>query len=902
MSSWFEVPDLAKLAASAQELANQAQNAASEAAAAASNSVSAAAAAAEKSATSANLHNLFSLDNLQTEAEFGADGAIIPPSDEDSSHKSKSAELQVKNKPVKSSNASSTVEMEKLEAKQKELVEELQNYKAMYTTKDNECQKLQLQVNEGNQLLESKQSESAALKSQLSDANEALQSEKEAVLTLRTELKESHMQQQSAQEKFEDEMLQSRRQFADLQEQFAISSAESTAKIDSLQRSVHAALTEDHSASARSKEEDSTVSSASTSSPSPDASGKGKGKGKGKGRGGTTASTGAGNGAPAPAPAPATAPAPAPAADSPVLVQLRTDLASSESKRSALEEKLESLRVQLREMEDKNTAAVRKCKRIEEQLASAQATNESSSSSLTTRISSLANDLAEKNTELAKVQGQLTELRAEVAVKAKAVTELEATAEAKTKAIENSKSQTSSLQAELVEAQSAIVLKDTTIADLQSKLSGLTDKTKDLMKKYADSKTKIQGLEQAEGSKASDSQKTLQGKESELLSLRLKLENLERSAGDQRALSAELADRYGETQRELTRAKNTIAEQMLQIQELQKELEGAVSATSGLATDAAAAQEKVDEEKAKVAKLQEKNVALLMEWQGKMAEATKTHATKVTELKLENETLLMRLKSEDESGKALEEYKKRAQVALKKANSSKAALDAEILEKQKVVDDALARLAEAEASSSRSLEVQQAQTEALGNTQRHLEELQKKFDFSLAEKATLERALELEKQNSKDLSEQYDTLVSASNQPARKPETFSESPTDQQEQESKEDAAQNESRAAPATPSWAVAAAAAHATPLPTAKPQAPSTPSSPSLAMPSSVAPVEESIRIDDGLALQAKGPSMLVSKLQSQIEELKREIAMRGIDLDASQQELQSEREAKVRPCIES
>jgi hypothetical protein len=43
-----------------------------------------------------------------------------------------------------------------------------------------------------------------------------------------------------------------------------------------------------------------------------------------------------------------------------------------------------------------------------------------------------------------------------------------------------------------------------------------------------------------------------------VLSLRLKLENVERTVGEQRGMSAELAERYGKAQRELTRAKATL--------------------------------------------------------------------------------------------------------------------------------------------------------------------------------------------------------------------------------------------------------------------------------------------------------------------------------------------------------
>lgn len=46
--------------------------------------------------------------------------------------------------------------------------------------------------------------------------------------------------------------------------------------------------------------------------------------------------------------------------------------------------------------------------------------------------------------------------------------------------------------------------------------------------------------------------------DSEVLSVRMKLENTERALGDQRAMAGELAERYGEAQRELSRAKAAI--------------------------------------------------------------------------------------------------------------------------------------------------------------------------------------------------------------------------------------------------------------------------------------------------------------------------------------------------------
>lgn len=63
------------------------------------------------------------------------------------------------------------------------------------------------------------------------------------------------------------------------------------------------------------------------------------------------------------------------------------------------------------------------------------------------------------------------------------------------------------------------------------------------MKRYAESKAKVQLLEQASADKVSDAGKSIQSKESELLSLRLKIENFERTTANQKDESEDLKDK-----------------------------------------------------------------------------------------------------------------------------------------------------------------------------------------------------------------------------------------------------------------------------------------------------------------------------------------------------------------------
>ena len=253
------------------------------------------------------------------------------------------------------------------------------------------------------------------------------------------------------------------------------------------------------------------------------------------------------------------------------------------------------------------------------------------------------------------------------------------------------KTRTTAALKECDELKTVIIGNDKTISDLKSKQNHLADKLRDLMKKYAEAKASSQSLGQ--------------DKESELTSLRLKLENAERGGGDSRAMAAELADRYGETQRELSRTKMSIQEHLLTIESLQRDQRGFDAKLAAAVGEQNAALERLQTADAMRASLERR----------------------ITELLEDRERVDDKLRSGEDSAKVLEEYKKRAQLALKKANTASSTAAAELAEMKRTVEEAKARAAEAE--------------EALADKGRHWATVEAHLRSCQAEVAQLKRDL-----------------------------------------------------------------------------------------------------------------------------------------------------------------
>ncbi len=254
-----------------------------------------------------------------------------------------------------------------------------------------------------------------------------------------------------------------------------------------------------------------------------------------------------------------------------------------------------------------------------------------------------------------------------------------------------------SSMAQNVAAMNKIVKeKEVVEGELREKLKTLSDKTRDVMKKYSESKETIKALEVHE-LEAKKVKSALSLKEGEVLSLKLKLENLERIVEDQKEAAASSADLKKKTKEARSVDQETIQSLRCNIDKLEGELEKAVSATAGLASEAATAQKALEEEKSAKEALQMKLDEAQTTYRQSAQAAASSHEEELGGLRSENQNLKARLEKEAETAAQHEDYKKRAQAALKKANASSSAVAGEV--------DSLHRQVEARDSEIAALQV-----------------------------------------------------------------------------------------------------------------------------------------------------------------------------------------------------
>ena len=244
--------------------------------------------------------------------------------------------------------------------------------------------------------------------------------------------------------------------------------------------------------------------------------------------------------------------------------------------------------------------------------------------------------------------------------------------------------------------KASMTAKETMLSEQQGKTKELSEKLKDVMKNYAEAKASLKSLEH--------------NKDAELAALRLKLEHVERDTGDQRTMAADMADRYGDTQRELSRAKTAIEEHRLTIDSLQRDQRAAEEQISIVTNEKAMALEKL-----RVAE-----------------EARMAFERRITELLEEHEKVEDKLRQDEDSAKVLEEYKKRAQSALKKANSASSAAASEVAEMKRAMEEADARTTEAEVALANKEERCRHLQEELEKAQELIKQLKNEMATAVA--------------------------------------------------------------------------------------------------------------------------------------------------------------------------
>lgn len=196
------------------------------------------------------------------------------------------------------------------------------------------------------------------------------------------------------------------------------------------------------------------------------------------------------------------------------------------------------------------------------------------------------------------------------------------------------------------------------------------------------------------------------------------MENLERSGSDVKLKVAELAERYGETQRELTRLRDGAEERQAEIVALTEEKDQHLAALSlcEAARDELAAALKLAEERAPTQIAAHETS--VRELGVQLARKDEEFTEQLARLRAEVDAAHSRLRAEEDSAGNLDNYKKRAQLALKKvsrpyvfavlflhrlivllhysqANTTNATLTAEVQQLQASLEEVSTRLAEA---------------------------------------------------------------------------------------------------------------------------------------------------------------------------------------------------------------
>eukprot|EP01035_Chromulina_nebulosa_P018583 gene18583-24309_t len=196
------------------------------------------------------------------------------------------------------------------------------------------------------------------------------------------------------------------------------------------------------------------------------------------------------------------------------------------------------------------------------------------------------------------------------------------------------------------------------------------------MKKFAEIKSRNSLLEKAD-EKLEETLQLLQSKDSEIMSLKLKYENLETMSVDSRQISQELSEKYSELQRELGRLKTTINEKNNEIEILTNDNNTCKNKIQELINELINKKLEIEKVSNDITSIKQISEFTSKDLSNKLIEQKKIYDNDITNLQIEIQSLHSKIIGENELMKSLEEYKKRAQSALKKANTNSANLTTE---------------------------------------------------------------------------------------------------------------------------------------------------------------------------------------------------------------------------------
>ena len=311
-------------------------------------------------------------------------------------------------------------------------------------------------------------------------------------------------------------------------------------------------------------------------------------------------------------------------------------------------------------------------KELNSSLENLKKKNKDDAKSLQTEVGNKESIIERLSHELDEKRARLEGLEADFAIKVKAVDDMSQACQEATNTLiserASSSSSITSYEASLIELNETLKSKDAKIDDLDGKVKTLSEKMKEVMKKYAEEKAKNKEWEQKELDKDRDTGKAIQRSESEVLTMRLKLETMENSLSDERETNDGLAEKNGELQRELARAKDTLGEKNLTIESLKSEATTLEALVNNLKAEIGGLQEANDVLRIEGKGLQEMRVADRISLQQQLKDMEESTEEKLRQLREEKDSLSSRLKAENATAASLDEYKKRAQAAVKKVS------------------------------------------------------------------------------------------------------------------------------------------------------------------------------------------------------------------------------------------
>jgi DNA repair exonuclease SbcCD ATPase subunit len=238
----------------------------------------------------------------------------------------------------------------------------------------------------------------------------------------------------------------------------------------------------------------------------------------------------------------------------------------------------------------------------------------------------------------------------------------------------------------------------------QTKLKQLSEKMRDVVKKYADTKTLADTLQQEHTSLTqtltqlrTEQTQAATKHESECVALKLKLENAENAIHDAKIKRSKDEEPISALTRDIARHKQRADESEMSGHYLEEECAQLRTQVRTLAAEKEAVTESLAQAQGQVHTLTQQLSAHTHESKQQADTQSAALRQQLTDAHTQIQSLQAQLEAEQANNKLFEDYKKRAQLALKTANQSTNTASTELMKVQALLDEATHQLADSEA-------------------------------------------------------------------------------------------------------------------------------------------------------------------------------------------------------------